>query len=114
MAVIVGEFDLACKVEAGDQHSSVLGEAGGGAETETMCLDAIDSAGRIQVLHALLLQGVHRALVVAHRREKPLFAFKENGDIGGQRLAVLPFIDSSNAEDQADAPSFVPGWVRRC
>ena len=56
MAVIVTEFDPACKVEAGDKHPFAARQAGGRPQAETAGLHAIDGAGPTQRLHALLAQ----------------------------------------------------------
>src|SRR5690349_229718 len=70
MAVIVVEFDPACKVETREQHPLAFREAGGGPEAEAARFDAVDGVARRQGFHALLGQRVHRALVIAHRREE--------------------------------------------
>src|SRR6188768_2105573 len=103
MAVIVVEFDPACKVEAGEQHALALREARGGAEAESARLDAIDGVIRRQGFHALLGQRVHRALVIAQCREQALFALEEDRDVRGKRLSILAFLDAADAEDQSDA-----------
>ena len=46
MAVIVHEFDAACKIEAGEEHALAARQAGGGPQAESARLDAIDSARR--------------------------------------------------------------------
>src|SRR5690242_19894285 len=65
MAVIVAEFDPACKIEAGQEHALLARQAGRRADAEAAPHDTVDGRARAQRLDAFLHQRIHRALVVA-------------------------------------------------
>src|SRR5688572_3833511 len=106
MAIIVAEFDAACKIEAGEENPLATRQARGGSEAEPARFHSIDSAFRIQCFHALLGQGIHGALVVAQGREDSLLTLEKDGDVGLEVFAATPFADTAHTEDHADAPAF--------
>ena len=78
MAVIVPEFDAACKIETGEEHAFAARQARGRSQAEAARHDAIDGAVRAQRFHALLGELVDGALVVALGGEHALFAFEQD------------------------------------
>src|SRR6185436_9589132 len=102
MAVIVAEFHATCKIEAGEEHTLLARQAGGGPEAEAARHHAVHREAAPERLDTLLRQRVDRALLVALRREDAFFSFEQDGHVGPQRLAAAPFADAGDAEHQAD------------
>src|SRR5690242_16543921 len=103
MAVIVAEFDPACKIEAGQHHAFLARQAGRRPDAEAAGHHAVHGRARPEGFDAFLLQRVHRALVVALGREHAAFAFEQHRHVGAQRSAATAFADAGDAEYQADA-----------
>src|SRR6187455_2469718 len=89
MAVIVAEFDPACKIEAGQEHALFARQAGCGPDAEAAGYHAVYGGARTQGLDALLRQRIDGALVIALGGEHAAFAFEQHGHIGTQRRTAV-------------------------
>ena len=103
MAVIVTEFDAACKIEAREEYAFTAREAARGSEAEPTRDDAVCGAVAAQALDTVLRQRIHGAFVITLRGENPLLAFEQQRDIGAQGLAAPAFAYTGDAEHQPDA-----------
>ena len=106
MAVIVAEFDAACKIEAGDDHALLARQAGRRSQAEAARHHAVDGrpGPSVSTRCCVSESTVHLSSPwVANTRLSPSNSTR---DIGAQRLAAAAFAHARDAENQADARAF--------
>ena len=115
MAVIVAEFHAACKIEAGEDHAFLAGQAGGGPEAEAARHHAVDGPVRrpaISTRSWVSESTVHLSSpCVAKMRFSPS---NRMVTLVRKVLAAATFADAGDAEHQPDAVAVAARRARRC